>query len=114
MVSGHTPQLDLIAARVRAVELYTHQFYYEGGMFSGADRKPPQLPRNVTPRQPGASPAPVGALIFFNDAPLDCATIEFVKGARIMGRIDGVKRFTKGRKFFILNRWKDFVCMELA
>ncbi len=114
MVSGHTPQLDLISTRVRWVELYTDEFHYDGGMFSGAARKPPELPGNVTPRYPNDSAAPVGALIFFADAPLDCATIEFVNGARIMGPIDGVKRFMKGRKFFILNRWKDFICMELA
>ncbi|MCP4377716.1 MAG: hypothetical protein GY794_16260 [bacterium] len=113
VVSGHTAELPIITARVKRVELYYNQFLHNPSMFGGV-RNAPELPENVNLCPRGTVPPPVGCLVFLGESSLDCATIEFVSGARVMGDLKCVKRFVKGRKFSILNRWNDFICMELA
>ena len=115
VVAGHTSELPIISSRVKGVLLFAEHFH-GASMFGGATyRKPPALPDNVHLRSPLITvPNPIGSLIVFHDMDIDCGTIEFVSGARIMGPVDCVRRFLKGRKFFVLNRHKDFICMELA
>ena len=114
VVIGHTLDIDLISQRVKSVELYVNQFTYSTSMFAGASaRKEPDLPDNVNLRH-GALLSDVGCLVCFGETSVDYGTIHFVRGARVMGDLINVKRFVKGRKFSILNRWKDFICMELV
>lgn len=113
VVSGHTAELPIISTRVKSLELYTNQFLHNDSMFDGV-RNAPELPANVNFCKRGTIPPPVGCLVFLGESSLDCGTIHFVRGARVMGDLNDVKRFVKGHKFSILNRWKDFICMELA
>lgn len=114
VVIGHTEDLPVISSRVKAVLLYAKQFF-RAEMFDGASYvRPPRLPGNVTLEKGRAVPSGVGILIPLCESGIDCGTIEFVNGARVMGPVELVKPYLKGRKFFILNRHKDFICTELA
>jgi len=114
VVSGHTAELHIISSRTKSVLLYASAFYRKP-MFEGASYvKPPTLPGNVTLCENDDAPPPVGMLVTFDKSAARYGEIEFVSGARIMGPVEFVKGYLKGRKFNIVTRWHDFICVEIV
>jgi len=59
------------------------------------------------------SPSQYGAAVILHDIP-ERDILGFVSSARILGPLPVVKEFLRGRKFFILNRCANWVCVELT
>jgi len=57
---------------------------------------------------------PVSTLFLFKDIPLPC--MELLKGAKIVGSLDCLVKFFKGRdeEFYLVAYWRDFVAVEIV
>jgi hypothetical protein len=74
-------------------------------------KNPPLLPPNAVLAE---GPAMAGAVIIFHDGGLEFDKLTLLPCARIMGPLQYIKAFLKGRKFYTLNCTNDFVSVEVA
>lgn len=109
-VVGWHPAIEFVADRARDAHLFETNFIRHPMIEGVARKKPPTLPGNVALK---AGPAgQYGAVVIFRDIP--GIYPDPVPGARIMGPLGAIKAHLRGRKFFILNRFSDWVCVELG
>lgn len=118
VVSGYTPELSLVSGRLEAVNRGVALFeknFNRGQMIAGPlyCKKPPRLPDNVAVIAETQCPIKTGLLVAFHDVGLKRGNIDFVPGARIAGKLDIIKEFLTRRKFRILSRYREYVCLEL-
>lgn len=108
-IFGHNVHIDVIASRVRQAFLFEDNFQTEWADGPVSRKKPPELPRNVIHSK---DCGPAGAVIAFKSPP-ENVTMDFVPQARVMGPLGVVKKLVLGKKFFVLNSWQDFICLQL-
>jgi hypothetical protein len=109
-VIGWHPAVEFVADRGQPVQLFETDFVRDPAIPGTKRKKAPAMPRGVTL---ASSPAgPYGAVVIFRS--VSGVFPDPVTGARIMGPLDAIKVHLRGRKFFIQNRYRDWVCVELA
>jgi hypothetical protein len=103
------------ADRARTVHLYETDFRDLSlieGVVSRA--KPPKLLGNVLwMNDPDMRLSPAGGY----GCVISCGRSDIIpvlKGAHVMGAVDSIREILRGRKFHVRNRYRDWVCVEIA
>ncbi len=101
-----------MASRARRVHVIESDFRDHSAIEGGgvALARPPSMPGNVIV---GRGVEPYSCVLALKSTPKG-ATIPLTASARVMGPLEAIKSFLRGRKFFILNRCGDWVCVELS